>query len=82
MGIKLSKRNSIKIKNLLPKGSEYEHLDLDGETIIRKDTDFEIPEIENKTSGYFPSLVRLWPEWREDTGTLTVSFDSGIDTIH
>ena len=72
MGLRFSKRNSVKIKNLLPKGPEYQHLALAGEIIIRKDTHFDIPEIEIKIDGYFPSIVRLWPLGREEPETPNV----------
>ena len=62
MGVSQSKKSQVKIKILLPKGSRYSHLNVDGEIVLTKDDDFDILCFEINFSGYFPTLARLWPQ--------------------
>ena len=74
------KKNKFRDINLISKGREFSHLVPRDEITFRKDSDFDIPEIEININGYFPSRVRLWPENRGiEATTPHVSIDSGID---
>ena len=74
MGLSLSRTKKLKIIELIPKGREHSHLVAIGQIIFRKDFDFKIPEIEISIAGYFPALVRLWPEVREGAGCYAKCF--------
>ena len=56
-----SKKEKAKTKNMLPWGSEFSHLNMRGEIILRRDQDFDILCFEIKFVGYFPTVVHLWP---------------------
>ena len=85
MGLSLSKKNyKIRVVDILLKGEEFPHLVLRGEIIIKRDNDFDIPEIYINIDGYFPALARLWPQNRSSLPstpnvTPNVSKDSGTD---
>ena len=61
MGSIRSKREKVKIKNLLPRGTEFSHLNARGKITLKRDTDFDILCFEINFQGYFPAAVRLWP---------------------
>ena len=83
MGSKLSKKNRLKVVDLIPKGREFSDLVSSGEVIFKKDPDFDIPEVEINIGGYFPALVRLWSEGRGvQDRTPNISIDNGIDCTH
>lgn len=50
--------------DLIPKGSKFSHLVASGEIVFKKDSDFDIPQVEINISGYFPALVRVSLEGR------------------
>ena len=83
MGSKLSKKNRLKVVDLIPKGRQFSHLVASEEIVFKKDSDFDIPEIEINFGPYFPALVRFGPE---GTGvqdrTPNISIDNGIDCTH
>ena len=56
-------KKDIKIVNVISKTDliKYQHLNLRGEIIIRKDDDCYIPEIELRFENYFPATVGAWP---------------------
>ena len=61
MGSIHSRREKVKIKNNLPQGSEFCHLNTRGEIILRRDQGFNVLCFEIKFEGYFPTVVRRWP---------------------
>ena len=62
-GIKRQSKKKLKVViELLPKGGEFSDLIPRGEIIFTKDSNFDITQIEINLSGYFPTLVRLWPQ--------------------
>ena len=80
MGSKLSKKNRLKVADLIPKSREFSQLVASGEIIFKKDCDFDIPEVEINIDGYFQALVRLWWEYRGvQDRTPNISINSGID---
>ena len=79
MGSKLSKKSRLKVVDLILKGREFSHLAVFGEIIFKKDSHFDISEVEINIDGYFPALVRLWPEGRGvQDRTPNISIDNGI----
>ena len=79
---KLSRKNRLKVVDLIPKGREFSHLVASGEITFNKDSDFDIPEVEINIGCYFPALVRLWPEGRGvQDRTPNISIDRGIDCM-
>ena len=60
MGSIHSRREKLKIKNFLPKGAKFSHLNTRGEIILKRDADFDILCFEINFQGYFPAIVRLW----------------------
>lgn len=74
-----SKTSKIKIKNLLPKGKAYEHLNAGGKITLTKDPICRIDFEDN-----FNALVWIWPDnfGIPLTPSLSPSFtsvDSGVD---
>ena len=61
MGSIHSRREKVKIKNMLPRGSEFSHLNKRGEILLRRDQDFDILCFEIKFERYFLTVVRLRP---------------------
>ena len=57
MGSIHSRREKVKIKNNLPQGSEFSHLNIRGEIILRRDQDFNILCFEIKFEDYSPTVV-------------------------
>ena len=62
VGSKLSKKDRLKVVDLIPKGSEFFHLVASGEIIFKKGSDFVKPEVEINIVGYFLAMVRFWPD--------------------
>ena len=62
MGSFLSKKNQVTIKNLLPKGKEFSHLNTCGEITLKKDVDFDVLCFDINFDGYFPARISLWPQ--------------------
>ena len=56
-------KKDIKIVNVISKIDliKYQHLNLRGEIIIRRDDGYYIPEIELRFENNFPATVRVWP---------------------
>lgn len=50
----------IKIKNLLPKGKGYDHLNVSGKNTLTKDSDFDILCVKIDFDGCFNAFIRLW----------------------
>lgn len=61
MGSIRSKREKVKIKNLLPRGNEFSHLNAKSKITLKRDIDFDILCFEINFQGYFPAAVRLCP---------------------
>ena len=55
-------KKNIKIVKVITKKDllKYQHLNLRGEIIIRKDVNCYIPEIDLCFENYFPATVRVW----------------------
>ena len=82
MGSKLSKKNRLRVVDLIPQGREFSRLVASGEIVFKKDSDFNIPQVKININGYFPALVRFWPEGRGvENNTPNISVDSGIDFV-
>ena len=85
MGSIHSRREKVKIKNMLPRGIEFSHLNKRGEIILRTDQDFDILCFEIKFEGYFLTVVRLWPSNHPtslptpDVSSIDDISDSGVD---
>lgn len=61
MGSIRSKREKVKIKNLLPRGNEFSHLNAKSKITLKRDIDFDILCFEINFQGYFPAAARLCP---------------------
>ena len=62
MGSFLSKKNQVKIKNLLPKGKEFSHLNKCGEITLKKGVGFGVLCFGINFDGYFPAQIHVWPQ--------------------
>lgn len=62
MGSFQSKKNQVKIKNLLPKRKEFSYFNTSGEITLKKDVDFDILCFEINLEGHYLKLVCLWPQ--------------------
>ena len=80
-----SRRENVKIKNMLPRGSELSHLKKQGEIILRRDQDFDIICFKIKFEGYFPTVVGIWLSNHPtspptpDVSSIGDISDSGVD---
>lgn len=59
MGSMYQKREKVKMKNLLPRGVEFSHLNTRGEITLKRDRDFDILCFEINFQGYFLAVMRL-----------------------
>lgn len=81
MGSKVSKKSRFKVVDLIPKGSKFSHLVASGEIAFKKDSDFDIPQVEININGYFPALVRVWLEGRGvENNNRNILIDCCIDS--
>ena len=57
MGLQHSKKNRLKVKVI---GNNF--LFTSGKIVVKKDEDFDILCLELYFDGYFPTIVRVWPQ--------------------
>lgn len=56
---KIEKNRKIKIVDVLPKGKYLDYQTRQGEIVIRKDEDFDIPCFNVRAKGWYSATVRL-----------------------